>query len=324
MTSHMVNEFELKAKRYEDMLDSHKLDVDTGIESLPHQKNEVHTLVPDMVALMIMKADATEEGASFLSSVVDHTVQFGQPNPAITHVELWIGDRLSDKSEDNHFSTYLGAPKGARWTSDMSDSKKFYSSASWSAIPICAQNVERSVRGACNVHCETPYPSAAVLWQYPMSVWPLRAFAGFLDDRPSSPAHCAALTARVLRGAIPDIALPHSSHWYGPSSLYLELSQPIRMEDSLAMQRPVVRSTAEEEQDDYLSSLLTHGSDETVVGMSREDARHALRALADSVLHAGSRQPGMDVDQDDFRAAQEMYAKGLMRYTWINRIENKR
>lgn len=324
MMSHMVSEFELKAKRYEDMLDSHKLDKDTELSLLPHPEIDVHLPVPDMVALMVMKADATAEGSSFASSVVDHTVQYWSPNPSTTHVELWVGDRSSDPSEDNHFSTYLGAEKGARWTSGMSDSKKFYSSASWSAIPICAHNVERSVRGACNVHCETPYPSAALLWQYPMSVWPLRAFSGFMDDRPNSPAHCAALTARVLRGAIFDLALPHSSHWYGPSSLYLELSQPVRMEAALALQRPVVRSTAEEEQDDYLSRLLTRGSDETVASMSREDARHALRALANGVLQAGSRQPGVDVDQDDFREAQEMYAKGLIRYTWINRLENNR
>ena len=49
-------------------------------------------------------------------------------------------------------------------------------------------DVERRVRAECNLHCGTPYPPAALLWQYPMSIWPLRAFSGLLDDRINSPA----------------------------------------------------------------------------------------------------------------------------------------
>ena len=73
---------------------------------------------------MVMKADATSSDATFAEALVDRTVQFGQPYPAVTHVELWIGDQPSDKLEDNHFSTYLGARRGALWTSGLTDSKK--------------------------------------------------------------------------------------------------------------------------------------------------------------------------------------------------------
>ena len=172
--------------------------------------------VPDMVALMVLKADATSKDASWGEALIDRTVQFGQPYPAVTHVELWIGERPGERGEDNHFSTYLGAKKGALWTSGLSDSKKFYSSTAWSAIPIFAPNVERRVRAECKLHCGTPYPPAAVLWQYPMSIWPLRAFSGFLDDRINAPAHCAALSARILRSAVPEVSLMQPSHWYGP------------------------------------------------------------------------------------------------------------
>ena len=61
---------------------------------------------------MVMKADATSSDATFAEALVDRTVQFGQPYPAVTHVELWIGDQPGDKLEDNHFSTYLGAKEG--------------------------------------------------------------------------------------------------------------------------------------------------------------------------------------------------------------------
>jgi hypothetical protein len=279
---------------------------------------------PQTVALMVMKADATSKDATWGEAFVDRTVQLGQPYPAVTHVELWVGDRPGESSEDNHFSTYLGAKRGALWTSGLSDSKKFYSSTAWSAVPIVAPAVERRVRSECKLHCGTPYPPAALLWQYPWSTWPLRGFAGLLDDRINAPAHCAALSARILRSAVPELQLPQASHWYGPSALYLEMSSPERMEWGLRALRPVVRSDIEEEQDEKLAELLTRHSDDEVVGMSTADARQALHALSIEVLRAGSRRGGREVDQDAFRSAQERYARGLTRYTWLNRKLNQR
>ena len=324
----MTNDFKLKAQRYEEMLATGD---SPDAESLLSPKGGADSTVasdgaavPEMVALMVMKADATRKDATFGEALVDRTVQFGQPYPAITHVELWIGDRPGERGEDNHFSTYLGAKQGAMWTSGLSDSKKFYSSPAWSAIPIFAPNAERRMRAECNLHCGTPYPPATVLWQYPMSIWPLRAFSGFLDDRINAPAHCAALSARVLRSAVPEIALPYSSHWYGPSSLYLELSAPERMERALAAQRPVVRSKVEEERDEKLADVLTLHSDDEVIAMSTADARQALHALGIQVLEAGVRTNGELPDQGAFRTAQERFARGLTRYTWLNRKENGR
>ncbi len=349
----MDSEFKLKALRCEEMLEpsssSSSSTSDRGVvgvggklgaEVVPSWlKDYVSTgtlppgasLVPqaapyhDCVALMVMKADATSKDATWGETLVDTTVQFGQPYPAVTHVELWIGDRPAESGEDNHFSTYLGAKKGALWTSGLTDSKKFYSSAAWSAIPIFAADAERRTRSECNLHCGTPYPPAAMLWQYPMSIWPLRGFSGFMDDRINAPAHCAALSARILRSALPEIALPQPSHWYGPSSLYLELSMPERMERALAAQRPVVRSQAEEEEDDLLADILTLHSDDEVIEMRASDARQALHALSIKVLDAGTRQEGgREQDQDKFRAAQERFARGLTRYTWLNRKLNGR
>jgi len=333
----MDSEFKSKAKRYEEMLEPRDDGSSSGPgvasvgdalegEAAPAWLKSVPRAAPyhDCVALMVMKADATSKDATWGEAMIDYTVQFGQPYPAVTHVELWMGDQPGDKLEDNHFSTYLGAKKGALWTSGLTDSKKFYSSTAWSAIPIFASDAERRTRSECNLHCGTPYPPAATLWQYPMSIWPLRGFSGFLDDRINAPAHCAALSARILRSALPEIALPQPSHWYGPSSLYLELSTPERMERALAAQRPVVRSQAEEEEDDRLADILTLHSDDEVVEMSTSDARQALHALSIKVLAAGSREGEHGQDQDKFRAAQERFARGLTRYTWLNRKLNGR
>jgi hypothetical protein len=348
----MESEFKLKALRYEELLQpsggSDKESV--GVVSddlrgegeevapswlkdymekgtLPQAPSPVPQAAPyhECVALMVMKADATSKDATWSEALVDYTVQFGQPYPAVTHVELWIGDRPTEPAEDNHFSTYLGAKRGALWTSGLTDSKKFYSSTAWSAIPIFASDVERRMRSECNLHCGTPYPPVATLWQYPMSIWPLRGLSGFLDDRINAPAHCAALSARILRSALPEIALLQPSHWYGPSSLYLELSAPERMEQALAVQRPVVRSLAEEREEDRLADMLTMHSDDEVIEMHASEARQALHALSIKVLAAGSRQGDQgQQDQDKFRVAQERLARGLTRYTWLNRKLKRR
>ena len=356
----MASEFQLKAQRYEEMLsppDPGDGDGDAAAAAAPPDwlvayRREVSqsppppapaALAPDALApaapaapaslpqsvvLMFMKADETSKDATWGETLVDNIVQLGQPYPAVTHVELWMGDQPGNKLEDNHFSTYLGAKRGALWTSGLTDSKKFYSSTAWSAVPIFTVDVERRVRAECNLHCGTPYPPAALLWQYPMSIWPLRAFAGFLDDGINAPAHCAALSARILRNAIPEIQLPHPSHWYGPSSLYLELSKPERMERALAQKRPTVRSQVEDERDERLADMLTLHSDDDVVAMSATDAREAIQALSIQVLRAGSRKgrggASADVDQDAFRAAQERLARAVTRYTWLNRKMNGR
>ena len=286
------------------------------------------------VAMLFLKADKTAETATWSEAFVDHTVQFGQPYPAITHCEMWVGERASRPGDDNHFSTYLGAKNGAMWTSGLADSERFYgcskpaegvltrrtARSSWSAIPIFALEGAEKLRRECNLHHGTPYPPAFLLWQYPMSTWPLRAFSGLVDDRINSPAHCAALSARILRTALPKThAMAHPSHWYGPSSLYLELATPMRMEEALARERPVVKAKVEEEALDRLADVLVQHSDDEVVAMRREDAHKALHTLAINVLRAGSRVNGNEVDQDDFRDAQERYARGLCRYTWTHR-----
>ena len=293
------------------------------------------TLANPNAAMFFLKADKTAENATWTEAFVDHTVQFGQPYPAITHCEMWIGESASTPRDDNHFSTYLGASEGARWTSGLSGSRRFYgcgdevteeiasgmARSSWSAIPIFAANGAEHLRRQCNRHAGTPYPSPLLLWQYPMSTWPLRAFSGLLSDRAKTPAHCATLSARILRAALPQTAaLAHPSHWYGPSSLYLELATPARMEQALRFARPVERAQVQEEEDDQLANVLAQHSDEEVAAMRRGDAHKALEQLAIHVLRAGSRTSATsEVDQDDFRDAQERYAWGLCRYTWKHR-----
>ena len=303
------------------------------VQGLPVDDERSQLANPN-AAMLFLKADKTSEHATFAEAFVDHTVQFGQPYPAITHCEMWVGERAAQAGDDNHFSTYLGASGGATWTSGLADSRRFYgceravaqditrrqARSSWSAIPIFAVSGSEKLRSECRRHHGTPYPPAFLLWQYPMSTWPLRAFSGLVDDRINAPAHCAALSARILRTALPQTyTLDHPSHWYGPSSLYLELATPMRMEEALAREQPTVRSIDEDDALNEFADILAQHSDDEVAEMRREDAHKALRQLALHVLRAGSRVDGTEVDQDNFRETQERYAWGLCRYTWKHR-----
>lgn len=280
------------------------------------------------VALMCLEADEASENAGLLARVIDLSVQtLGQPNPAMTHCELWMAERST--TEDNHFGQYLGQRDsageltGSLWTSGLSTSAEFYRKKSWAAIPVFAVEAEKRVRNECDVNVGTPYPSWWTLFDYPWSVWPLRSLAAwFKSDSVSEPAHCAALSARILRNAIPEMSLRHNSYWYGPSSLYLELSTPYQMKRALHLQRPpgVVRSQAEDEEDDALLDTLLYGNDEEVTAMTTAESRKAVHVAAIKVLEAGAGESADDVDQTLFLQAQKQYATAMVRHTWVGRV----
>jgi len=281
------------------------------------------------VALVAMQADATSENASFVGACIDVSVQtLGQPSPALTHCELWVAERRT--TDDNHFGTYLGQRDdatgeltGAMWTSGLRSSRLWYQKDTWVAIPVFAVNAEASVRAECDQSRGTPYPSPWTLFDYPWSVWPLRSLGGlFLSDGPHASAHCAALSARVLRHALPELPLRHNSHWYGPSSLYLELSTPHQMKRALHLQRPpgVARSIVEEQEEDELLRVLLEESDEAVAAMTPAESRQAVTIAAIKVLQAGAGDSADDVDQTLFLKAQKNYARAMFRHTWVGRV----
>ena len=169
--------------------------------------------------------------------LLDTAVQMAQPAPAMTHVELLVPPSHPD--DDMHFATYLGGE--AQWGRARTGNKQFYldpngNGNSWRAVPILGHDVARRLRAECDKadaeHAQTPYGPVWRLFNYPFSVPPGRVVAWMLDDEVGSPAHCASLTARCLRRALPELQLPRPSAWYGPSTLYLELARESRVRSS--------------------------------------------------------------------------------------------
>lgn len=275
----------------------------------------------DAVYLLMLEGDAPNPEWTFFEKALDLAVQTVQPSPALTHVELFVPPRR--EGEEPHFGTYLG--KEAGWGSDFGDSVDFYlnearNGPSWRAIPVFAHGAVDRVRAVANDHSKTPYASVYRAFNYPFSCPPFRSLAWALNDERGTPAHCASLTARILRRALPEIELPHPSAWFGPSTLYLELSRRERVEaDQIKLQEAAtLRSLPEEEEEVTGADGLVRASDDAVSAMSDAECEAGVRLLTKKVVDAAVLgDPTMQ------RLAEKQLARGLLRWSLVQRLAKK-
>ena len=280
-----------------------------------------------------LEADSPNADWGIFERGIDALVQSFQPSPVLTHIELAIPPALPQEGASTsqyhdfhsdgrhvHFATYLG--KRADWGSQFEDSVDFYlekNFESWRATPVIAWDAANRIREECEYnHTCTPYAPIYRLYNYPFSIPPLRSIAWTLDDQPKTAAHCATLSARVLRRALPEIDLPNSSPWYGPSTLCLELASERRMR---AYQRQISdydasRSIAEVEDDstfaDRAEHVLLRGSDLEVCRLTQEECHLGTEALARKAMSAV-----VNHDATMARMWQKNLAKALMRWSHV-------
>jgi len=152
--------------------------------------------------------------------VVDKAVRTFQPHPALAHCELLMPPVPTDEGMRTNFATYFG--RHSAWQTDKVDGFSYYlieNAERWRAVPIFSVNAAAKLRGECDSELGVPYS----LMRYLSAVPPFRSLAGWLSDKRRAPAHCATLTARVLKNST--VYMPvHASAWYGPSTLYKELA----------------------------------------------------------------------------------------------------
>lgn len=271
------------------------------------------------VVLLFLEADRAGTDFSVGERALDTLVQVMQPSPSITHVEMFV-PATDESAADQHFSTYLGAT-GATWTTGYGDGLHFYldpkgNGGSWRAVPVLATDAAARVRSECNLHVDTPYPSFSRLLNYPFSVPPLRAFAGYLDNRCGAAAHCAALSARILQTCMPEMNVPNSSPWYGPSTLYLELARQGRMVAYAAKARAEATVESIVDTEDAVASLdvLLRGNDDEVRALSERSAAAGANLACQHCVAAG-----VDGDPALIRTRQKEFARAVLRDSWIGR-----
>ena len=276
-------------------------------------------LARDTVFLLFLEGDEPHSDWSWQEKAVDFLVQACQPTPALTHVEVFLPPLGDDDDSEAHFATYLG--KDADFGSAFVGSKDFYLGSNrenWRAIPVSTLDAVRRFRLEATRHVGSPYGEVKRLFNYPFAVPPLRAFASFIDDSVKAPAHCASLTARCLRRSVPEIELPRPSAWYGPSTLFLELTKASRHEVYTAKREEMthLKSLVEVEEVDSATAVLLRGSDHTVKRLDTEQCLGAIDYLAQKVSKA--------IVQDDVamqRLSQHQLAIAILRYSQINREE---
>jgi hypothetical protein len=271
----------------------------------------------EIVYVLVLEGNKPNPNWTWYETALDVAVQIFQPPPAATHIEFFIP--AVQRHDDVHFATYLG--KQANWGSEFSDSAEFYldpngNGSSWRAVPIMAHDAIHRLRNECDRHVGTPYGSAFRLFNYPFSVPPFRSLAWSLDDTPGADAHCAALTMRCLRRAFPELDIPQSSAWYGPSTAFLQLAQHARMVsygkrlDEMA----TVKATPEQEEAVQAAETLLRSSDDAIKVLSDTEAKAGIALLTERVIRAGVAQ-----DATAARNAQLNLARALLRDAHIRK-----
>jgi hypothetical protein len=243
--------------------------------------------------------------------LIENALHSFQSNPVLYHCELLITPRVdadpaSDDATHIHHATYLG--QESAWQ-PPSKSTSFYlmqNANRWRAVPVFAPGAAARVRRECNQQLHTPYSVA----RYLTSAAPLRALAPLLSDARGAPAHCATLTARVLKRSIgEEVALEHPSAYYGPTSLYADVARDAARKagDVGAIALPLV-------DDDVVLAIeaLLRGSmtPETIDGVGDALCEKAVRQLA--LRCANAYVGGDEVSQV---LAERHLATALLRWT---------
>jgi len=241
------------------------------------------------------REDATP-GASTAENALATLIKILQPMPSMAHVELLIADSKGDP----HFATYLGrkAGWGASFGENPADFYMNVNAGLWRAVPVASKNAAAKVRSESGWHVDTPYSIA----RYACSVPPLRSLAGFLNDGVGDPAHCAALTARCLKRAMGSSPITRSAVWYGPSTLWIELTSQNN--------KPVhdhYENTASESTLLHTETLL-RGSDDAIRLLDKSEKSDALLHLTNRSLDAARGSDAVGV-----KLAQKQLATALLR-----------
>jgi hypothetical protein len=241
----------------------------------------------EMVYLLALASSPRQDSRlSFFEKLVGSLVRIFQPDPVMAHVELFLPTH--ERRGEMHFSTYYG--KHAGWGSDFKNSESFYTGENgsrWRAIPVMGRGILSKLRRECASEADVATEYSLV--GYVFSVPPLRALSSVRDNSVGAPAHCAALAARVLTRAIPSIDLPCSDAWYGPSTLFIELSKQSRMQlydEYITDTTPATLSLPEQQELSNAKETLLSGTDAAVRTLTTDACMSAIRRQSHLVISA--------------------------------------
>lgn len=265
--------------------------------------------------IFLEPTDDDDPSWSWPEWIADRAIKTFSPKPTMLHVELVVPPIPDSGGGKVHFATYLGAA-GANWQNKADardEGVEFYlvtNGAKWRCIPVFAPAVADTLRAACDANLHAPYS----IGMYPTSARPLRGLSWLWSDAPKHKGHCATITTRVLKEAGAGYALPHTSAWYCPSSLYMALNSSLSArldEKERANLNTVEPDVCQQSIETLLRGQLSY---KTVRELGDAKCVDAIRALTMRVVAAADRA---EEDPVAARAAQKDLANAVLRWVLL-------
>jgi len=258
------------------------------------------------VAFVLFLEPKERRGRRFssLENTLEYMIEAFQPAPALLHCELLVPPASSAEGCKNSFATYIG--QKSAWQ-DKADGFNYYlieNIGRWRAVPIFKHGAADLLRAECDREIGVEYSIA----RYLTALAPFRWTSKLVSDDRRSPAHCASLTARVLRNSNLHMSVRPSAS-YGPSTLYRELVHAASLK-SYAVDTEDWSGVTSEVEEDLEQLLRGVMSRETIASIGDSGCNEVVRALtlrASSALNKG--------DDSMRRLTQQQLATALLRWT---------
>lgn len=270
----------------------------------------------DVSYVLFLEAGEDDPTWGWAEWAIDRAIRVFSPTPTIAHVELLVPPIPDSAGGKVHFATYLGA-SGANWQNKADDKTDegvdYYlvaNGVNWRCLPVFASDISASIRAAADANVHAPYS----LGMYPTSAPPFNKLAWIWRDEPKHMGHCATITSRVLKEAGAGYALPHSSAWYSPGSLYhaINASLSTRLDKR---ERSSLNTVEPEVSSETIEALLRGPlSYQVVRGLGDAKCVDAIRALTMRVVEAAERY---EEDPVGARVAQKELASALLRWALL-------
>lgn len=262
----------------------------------------------DVVYAIFLESRAEPDPAwGAAERLLHNAVKLFQPAPGLAHCELVIPPIPQDEGLRSQFSTYLGAQSA--WQNERYENERFYlieNANHWRAVPVFSENLAAKVRCECDAELGVKYS----LLRYVSALPPFRYLSGLMSDTRRAPAHCATLTARVLKNALvgDDTAPVHSSAYYGPTTLYHELNSNAHYRGASigASSRADMTFETQMVVEKLLRGVMSH---KTVSDVGDEGCMSAVRALTMRVCNTLAKG-----DATSQKLAQQQLATALLRW----------
>ena len=259
----------------------------------------------DVAFLLFLEPASEEEEAkqSRSTRLLDWAIKTFQETPPMMHCEILLTPRHSEQHL-LHFATYIGRQSGWQMGRDANEAYYLRENAGrWRAVPVFATDATKRIRHECELERGVPYSLA----KYITSTYPFRSFARFIGSSRREPAHCATLTARILKNAL-GLESPVHQHYnyYSPSSLYNDAR------DDVATKTLGWKTTTPETKTAELIDKILRGAEtsETIADLGDDGCGEAVRALT---LRVCSEMQGGDTASRS--VAERQLATALLRWT---------